>query len=160
MSLGSLIASRNSCYDQARYWQGSADEYSRQITDITARLEHKREQLKKAQSALTEVTALTGKDDALTESLTSLSNAVATALEEPGASSSATEISEENAGHIARAEAACNALIETLNEEIAALEADLAYAQDGLSYSNGRVSYYNSQAGYYSNLIANYREDE
>ena len=159
MSLGSLIASRNSCYDQVRYWQGSADEYSRQISSLNAQLEHKRAQLEKAQNALTEVSALTGKDEALTEALTSLSNAVATALEEPGASTSATKISEGNAGIIARAESACTALIESLNEEIAALEADLAYAQDGLSYSNGRVSYYNGRAGYYSNLIANYHED-
>lgn len=159
MSLGSLIASRNSCYEQARYWQGSANEYSWQITDLTAKLEHKRDQLEKAQNALTEVSALTGKDEALTEALTNLSNAVSAALNEPGASTTATQISQENAGHISDAVSACNDLIAKLNEEIAQLESQLAYAQDGLSYSNGRVSYYNSRASYYSNLIANYHED-
>ncbi|HJG38136.1 hypothetical protein [Enorma phocaeensis] len=159
MSLSSLYASRNSCYDQVRYWQGSAAEYSRQIADLTGQLEHKRDQLARAQNVLTEVSALTGKDETVTSELLNLSNAVSVALEESGASSTATQISEENAGHISDAISACNQLIEQLNQEIAQLEAALATAQEGLSYSNGRASYYSQRADHYSYLIATYDED-
>ena len=159
MSLSSLYASRNSCYDQARYWQGSADEYSRQITDLTAQLDHKRDQLAKAENTLSEIDALVGKDEELTEQLTNVSGAVANAIQESGASATATKISEQNAGHISDAQTACSQLIEQLNQEIAQLESALANAREGLSYSNGRVSYYNSRADHYSYLIANYDED-
>lgn len=160
MSLNALHSSLDYYRGQRRYWQGSADEYSRRIAKYSALVDDRERQLAIARAAEPKVAALKPANSGVRARLADAGAAIDRCAGSDDASAVMGRLADPNDDSIAGASNALRQLIERLEREVESYRGSLEESRAGKSYSDGRVNFFSGKISSTQREIDAYRDND
>ena len=151
--INSLTRSMSTYNSRANYWSGQASSAQATINSLNPQLNHKRDQLAKAQAAQSKFGALTSSKTDFDDQLIDLANALGTQMDDDGATNGIKNLDSDFEGHISAASTACNTLVNSLQQEVNNLQASINNAQSSLNTANSNAASARQSAQCYSQAI-------
>lgn len=148
-----LSRSLNYYTNAANQWSEQASSAQATINSLNPQLNHKRDQLAKAQAAQSKFGALTSSKTDFDDQLIDLANALGTQMDDDGATNGIKNLDSDFEGHISEASTACNTLVNSLQQEVNNLQASINNAQSSLNTANSNAASARQSAQCYSQAI-------